>query len=64
MYKAYSRIIERIGLKYKVVDAAMEISAMEEVYTPNIKTIEKLSNFLKEPPQKIIKTIVVRTFIY
>ncbi|MCL6087934.1 MAG: proline--tRNA ligase [Actinobacteria bacterium] len=113
MYAAYSRIIERIGLKYKVVEADTgliggksshefvilaqngeetiaycdkcgyaantdnakfrlktifgesngadkENKNLEEVYTPDVKTIEELSNYLQEPPQKIIKTIVIK----
>ncbi|MCE5329642.1 proline--tRNA ligase [bacterium] len=113
MYDAYSKIIERIGLKYKVVEAdsgliggkfshefmiladngeetivycdkcgyaanidnakyslkksshgnknyVNEIKGVEEIYTPNIKTIEDLVNFLHQPSQNIIKTMVVK----
>jgi prolyl-tRNA synthetase len=114
MYKAYSKIIERIGLKYKIVEADTgliggkfshefmilakngeetiaycdncdyaanienakfnisgcnnndskntneEYRKIEEIYTPGIKTIENLVNFLNQPPEKIIKTIIVK----
>lgn len=114
MYEAYSKIIERMGLKYKVVEADTgliggnfshefmilanngeeiiaycdkcgyaanidnakyalkesstgiaktdvdETKKMEEIYTPNIKTIEDLVNFLHKPSSDIIKTIIVR----
>ncbi|MCL5771957.1 MAG: proline--tRNA ligase [Actinobacteria bacterium] len=114
MYKAYSKIIERIGLKYKVVEADTgliggnfshefmilakngeetiaycdncnyaanienakfnisdcsdndsknineEYKEIEEIYTPGIKTIENLVNFLNQPSKKIIKTIIVK----
>jgi prolyl-tRNA synthetase len=114
MYKAYSKIIERIGLKYKVVEADTgliggkfshefmiisengeetiaycnkcgyaanvdnarfslmdsdentlscednKIEDLKVVHTPGIKTIDELSVFLNLPPQKIIKTMVVK----
>ena len=110
MHEAYCRIIERIGLKYKIVEAdtgliggsyshefmilarngeetivycdacgyaanvenaEFEIKArkddetsgeeaIREVYTPDIKTIEELSNFLKVKNSSIIKTILLK----
>ena len=110
MHEAYCRIIERIGLKYKIVEAdtgliggsyshefmilarngeetivycdacgyaanvenaEFEIKArkddetsgeeaIREVYTPDIKTIEELSNFLKVKNSRIIKTILLK----
>ncbi|MCS7151048.1 MAG: proline--tRNA ligase [Endomicrobia bacterium] len=31
---------------------------LQEVYTPNMKTVEEVSNFLNEPAEKFIKTLV------
>jgi len=114
MYDAYSKIIERIGLNYKVVEAdtgliggkfshefmilakngeetiaycdkcgysanidnakfvskkqeytifknpESEMKDIEEIHTPAVKTIEDLVNFLHEPSQNIIKTMVAK----
>lgn len=34
--------------------------AMEKVSTPNVKTIEEVTAFLKQPPEKFIKTLIYK----
>lgn len=110
MYEAYCRIIERIGLRYKIVEAdtgliggssshefmvlaengeetivycdacgyaanadnaeyeiydsedagSQSETGLKEVHTPDIKTIEELSDFLKIKNSGIIKTILLK----
>ncbi|MCX7716104.1 MAG: proline--tRNA ligase, partial [Endomicrobia bacterium] len=43
------------------VDTESKIEEVKEVYTPNMKTVEEVSKFLKEEPQKFIKTLVYIT---
>lgn len=105
-YRAYSKIVERIGLKYVVVEAATgaiggseshefsvlastgestlllcercgyaasqeraeyipeydeteeEEKPLERVDTPDVRTIEEVSNFLGVPKEKIVKSLV------
>jgi prolyl-tRNA synthetase len=111
MYKAYSRIFARCGLKFRAVEAdtgniggnfshefmvmadtgedavifcsncsyaantekaevvkpeKVEIDKakmlpMEEVHTPDVRTIEEVSEFLRVTPQDIVKTLVFST---
>jgi prolyl-tRNA synthetase len=110
MYQTYCRIFDRLGLKYRVVEAdsgligggfsqefmvlaetgeeeifhcsdcnytasrdsagvgetvnSRQISAgiaVEEVSTPNVKTVEEVSAFLKIQPSQLVKTLIYET---
>jgi len=105
--KAYSNIMERIGLKYAIVEASSgaiggseshefvafantgesnilycdcgyagndervpyvrevvyeneEEKPIEKVYTPNVRTVEDVANFLNVPVRKIVKTLIYK----
>jgi len=105
--RAYSNIMERIGLKYAVVEASSgaiggneshefvafadtgesnvlfcecgyagndervpfvgevvyeneELKPIEKIYTPNVKTVQDVADFLKVPVKKIVKTLIYK----
>jgi len=105
--RAYSNIMERIGLKYAVVEASSgaiggseshefvafadtgesnilfcecgyagndervpfvgevvyeneEEKTIEKVYTPNVRTVQDVADFLKVPVKKIVKTLIYK----
>lgn len=57
----YSANIEKAECIYIDEKQNREKNKLEEVYTPNLKTVEEVSNFLKEPKEKFIKTLVYLT---
>jgi len=110
MYKTYCRIFDRMGLKYRVVEAdsgligggfsqefmvlantgeeeifhcahcdysasresagigkfkvqspKSEVQSLKEVHTPNVRTVEEVSAFLKIKPSQLIKTLIYET---
>ncbi|SHK54312.1 proline--tRNA ligase [Thermocrinis minervae] len=42
----------------KGIQEEEEEKPLQEVYTPNVETIEELANFLKVPPRKIMKAVL------
>jgi len=105
--RAYSNIMERIGIKYAVVEASSgaiggneshefvafadtgesnvlfcecgyagndervpfvgevvyeneELKPIEKIYTPNMKTVQDVADFLKVPVKKIVKTLIYK----
>ncbi len=58
----YSANVEKAECVYieNIPAEKMEIN-LEEVYTPNLKTVEEVSEFLKVPKDKFIKTLVYTT---
>ena len=110
MYEAYCRIFDRLGLKYRVVEAdsgligggysqefmvladtgeeeifhcshcqysasrdsagvgeykvqspMSDVQSHKEVHTPNVRTVEEVSAFLKIQPSQLIKTLIYET---
>ncbi|MGB9612711.1 MAG: proline--tRNA ligase, partial [Candidatus Margulisiibacteriota bacterium] len=110
MYKTYCRIFDRMGLKYRVVEAdsgligggfsqefmvladtgeeeifhcshcdysasresagvgkyklgsrEYAVGSVKEVYTPKVRTVEEVSEFLKVKPSQLIKTLIYET---
>lgn len=57
----YSANIEKAECIYPEVELIEERKDLEEVYTPNLKTVEEVSSFLKQPKEKFIKTLVYIT---
>lgn len=58
----YGANIEKANVKemqYNKESLLEKEKPIEEVYTPNVKTIEDISNFLNVPVTKIIKTIIL-----
>ena len=59
---SYSANVEKSPvkeLKYNESSTDEKNLPMEEVYTPNVKTIDEVSKFLKIPVNKILKTIIL-----
>ncbi len=58
-YCNYAANIEKAECSYEISQNIQpEKLPLEEVYTPNKKTVEEVSLFLNEPPEKFIKTLV------
>ncbi len=57
----YAANIEKAELRAPAGDAAAPTLPLERVETPNLKSIEEVSAFLKESPSNMIKTLVLQT---
>jgi prolyl-tRNA synthetase len=49
------------GEEESITRQIREKKAVDEVHTPNLKTVEEVANFLKVNPNKLIKTMIVET---
>lgn len=54
----YAANLEKAHFKVSCADPTTE--ALEEVHTPNLKTIDDVSSFLKVSPEQMIKTLVYK----
>ncbi|MCX7911026.1 MAG: proline--tRNA ligase [Endomicrobia bacterium] len=56
----YSANIEKAECIDSQIDSYefSDLKNLQEVYTPNVRTVEEVSNFLKESKEKFIKTLV------
>lgn len=59
----YSADQEKAEAKVDIYNEDKELKEIEEVSTPNIKTIEELEDFLKASKKRIIKSIVYKDFL-
>ena len=59
----YSADQEKAEAKVDIYNEDKELKNVEEVSTPNVKTIEDLSKFLNTSPKRIIKAIVYKDLI-
>lgn len=57
----YAANMEKVELVSPNAAEAGETAALEEVETPGKKTIEEVSEFLKTPREKMIKTLIYKT---
>jgi prolyl-tRNA synthetase len=58
----YSASRESAGVgKYRVSSQQSAASSIVEVSTPNVKTVEEVSSFLKIKPSQLIKTLIYET---
>ena len=59
---AYSASRESAGIgEYKMSRVASHESRVEDVHTPNVRTVEEVSAFLKIKPSQLIKTLIYET---
>ncbi|MBF0105117.1 MAG: proline--tRNA ligase [Deltaproteobacteria bacterium] len=56
----YAANLEKASCRTANVGAAQEISAVQEVHTPGLKTVDEVAAFLKIKPQQMIKTLVYK----
>ena len=58
----YAANIERAGFRIEEgeIDAS-DVPAVEEVYTPNVRTIEEVSAFLKIEPGELLKSLIYKS---
>jgi prolyl-tRNA synthetase len=58
----YSASRDSAGVgKYKVSSKQSAVSSVKEVHTPNMRTVEEVSAFLKIKPSQLIKTLIYET---
>lgn len=57
----YSANIEKAECVYLDEEIKEDEKNLQEVYTPQMRTVEEVSNFLKKPKEKFIKTLVYTT---
>jgi len=55
----YAATIEKAEYKAITVEENEEEFPIEKVYTPNLKSVEEVSRYLRVPPSKIIKAILI-----
>ncbi|MCO6435633.1 MAG: proline--tRNA ligase [Phycisphaerae bacterium] len=55
---SYAANLERAEVHPLEGKAAGEMQPLQEVHTPNLRTIDEVSNFLKCKPEQMIKTII------
>ncbi|MCX7795509.1 MAG: proline--tRNA ligase [bacterium] len=56
----YSATTEKAEYKPVIVDDSEDLLPIEKVYTPGLKSVEEVSNYLNVPPSKLIKTIMIK----
>ncbi|MGC9772635.1 prolyl-tRNA synthetase [Fervidobacterium changbaicum] len=56
----YSGNDERVPYVGEVVYESEEEKPIEKTYTPNVKTVEDVANFLNVPVRKIVKTLIYK----
>ncbi len=56
----YGATMEKAGCQEQEV-SLKEVKPLEEAATPGARTIEEVSQFLKIPPQKMVKTLIYET---
>jgi prolyl-tRNA synthetase len=58
----YSASRDSAGVgKYKVSSKQLTVGSLNEVHTPNVRTVEEVSAFLKIKPSQLIKTLIYET---
>ncbi|MBC7319775.1 proline--tRNA ligase [bacterium] len=57
---SYSATTEKAEYKSVIVEDNEELLPIEKVYTPGLKSVEEVSNYLNVPPSKLIKTIMIK----
>lgn len=56
----YSATTEKAEYRPVLIEDSEDLLPIEKVYTPGLKSVEEVSNYLNVPPSKLIKTIMIR----
>lgn len=56
----YSATTEKAKYKPVIIEDSEELLPIEKIYTPDLKSVDEVSNYLGVPLSKLIKTIIIK----